>query len=77
MRCGRETGHVDADLGDDALGGSFPDARDRVEAVTGCYERGDHAVNLDVERSDCGFEMGDVIEHESQHLGVMVTEPAA
>ena len=35
VRGGREAGHVDADLGDDALGGPFADPGDGVEPVTG------------------------------------------
>ena len=74
---GREPGHVDADLGDDALGGPFADPGDRVEPVTGLAERGDHPVDLDVERGDRRFEVVDVVEDDPQHRGVMVPEPAA
>jgi hypothetical protein len=74
--CGGEPGHVDADLGDDALGGSFAHSGDRVEPVTGLVERGDHPVDFDVEGGDCPFQIVDVVEDHTQHDGVVVVESA-
>ena len=73
---GGKSGHVDADLGDDALGGSFADAGDRVEPVTGLAERGDHPVDFDVEGGDRPFQIVDVVEDDAQHDGVVVIESA-
>ena len=64
---GREPGHVDTDLGDDRLGGPFPDPGDGVEPVTGPFERdtglagvrGEQRVDLVVEASGGGFEVGE------------------
>ena len=73
---GRKPAHVHADLGDDALRCAFADARDRVESVTGCRERGDHPIDFEIKGGDGGFEMGDMIKYDSRHDGVMVSEAA-
>jgi hypothetical protein len=74
---GREPGHVDADLSDDAFGGPFGHPGDRVEPVTGLAEGGDHPVDLDVEGGDRPFQVLDVVEDDTQHHGVVVVEPTA
>src|SRR5829696_1858288 len=74
---GREPGHVDTDLGDDRLGGPFPDPGDGVEPVTGPFQRdtglagvrGEQRVDLVVETSGRGFEMGGVVQAERDGLG--------
>ncbi len=73
---GREAGHVTPISAMMHSAARLPTPGDRVEPVTGCHERGDHPVDLDIERGDRGFEMSDVVEDEAQHRGVMVTEPA-
>ena len=77
MAGGGEHAHVDTDLGDDALGGPFADPGDGVEMVAGLNERGDHLVDAFVEFGDRGFEMGGVIQAQSDEQRVMVPEPAA
>ena len=69
MRGGREAGHVDADLGDDALGGPFPDPGDGVEPVTGLAKGSHHPVDhlALVELGDRRFEVVEVIQDHSQH----------
>src|SRR3954449_12940460 len=82
---GREAGHVGADLGEDALGGPLADARDRDESVTGSSERdtglaGVHAdedVDALIECGDGAFEMGDVVQPQSDQDGVVLAEAAA
>src|SRR4029453_9357109 len=49
---GGEHRHVDADLGNDGLGGPLADPGDGVEAVTGPGERGDDPVDPHVELGD-------------------------
>jgi hypothetical protein len=71
---GREAGHVVADLGDDALGGSFADPGDGVEPVTGPVERDHHPVDLGVERADRPLEVVDVVERDPQDRRVVLTE---
>ena len=73
---GGELGHVDTDLGDDALGRALADTGDRVEPIAGFTERGDHPVDFTVEVGDRRFQVVDVIEDDPQHRGVMLPEPA-
>ena len=83
MRGGGEAGHVDADLGDDALGGPFADPGDGVEAVTGLDEREPISLvvatgrRLVVELGDGRFEVGGVVQAQPDQQGVVVAEPAA
>jgi hypothetical protein len=74
---GREATHVDADLGDDALGCPSADANDRVETVAGLSERRHHSIDLLVESSDGRLEVLDVVERDRQHRGVVLAEAAA
>jgi hypothetical protein len=83
MPGGRETGHVDTDLGDDRLCGPLPDPGDGVEAVTGPLERNaglagvrrEHRIDLVVELGGGGFEVGGVVQAQLDEQGVVVPEP--
>ena len=80
MPGGGEPGHVDADLGDDRLGGPLADPGDGVELVTGLAERGlTHLVDLAVELAssrDGGLEVVGVVQAQPDQQGVVVPEPA-
>jgi hypothetical protein len=60
----REHRHVDADLGDDALGRALASPGDGVQPVTGHGERGDHLVDAAVEGGDRGLQVLEVVEGE-------------
>lgn len=70
----REDRRVDADLGDAALSGPPADARDRVEVVTRRRERGDHPLDLLVERRDRALQLLEVLQGESDEQGMVVGE---
>jgi hypothetical protein len=74
VRGGRELAHVDADLGDDYLGGAFADAGDGHKPAHLVSERGDHPVHLGVEAVDTGAQMIDVGQVHADHQGVVLVE---
>jgi len=67
----REDRHVHPDLGDDALGRPLADPSDRVEVVTGAFERGDHPVDLGAQLVDRVLELLDVRKREPDQQGVV------
>src|SRR4029450_11159010 len=69
---GREHGHVDADLGDDALGGALADPGDGVQPVTGHRERGDPLVDAAVQSGDGAFQVLQVIKGQPDQQSVVV-----
>src|SRR5215213_6394702 len=73
---GREHGHVDADLGDDDLGGAFADPGDGVQPVTGHRERGDHLVDAAVQGGDGAFQVLQVVKGQPDQQRVVVAEAA-
>jgi hypothetical protein len=72
----REPAHVDADLGDDHLGGAFPDPRDRQREGGGLIERGHQLVHRGIELDDHRGEVIDVAQMQTQHHAVMVGQPS-
>ena len=64
MAGGRKDRHVDADLGDDALGRAFADPSDGVQPVTGRGERGDHLVDAAVQGGDGAFQVLQVVKRQ-------------
>ena len=59
---GREPVHVDADLGDDHLGGKGLDARGRAQLFDGGTKGRDIALYLLIDLGDGGFERIDLLE---------------
>src|SRR3990170_5743044 len=72
----REDRHIDPDLGDDALGRPPGHPRDGVEVVTRRRERGDHPLDLLVERRDGALELLEVLQGEPDEQGMVVGEAA-
>jgi hypothetical protein len=76
MGRGREAAHVGADLRDDALGGPLADPGDGVQAIPGLSERGDHPVDLGVQRRDGTLKVLKVVQRQAHQQPVMVAEAA-
>ena len=76
MAGGRKDRHVDADLGDDALGRAFADPSDGVQPVTGRGERGDHLVHTGVEAGDRGLQVLQVPKRQPDQQRMMLPEAA-
>ena len=66
MGRGGETGHVQADLGDDHSGGGGTDTGDVVQAGHRISERGKVGLDLVVKVGDVGVEGVDAGEHLGQ-----------
>jgi hypothetical protein len=81
---GGESGHVHPDLGEDALGRPLADSGDGDQVVTGPFERdaglavmrGEQGVDALIELSDRAFEVGGVLQAQSDQQGVVVAEAA-
>jgi hypothetical protein len=73
---GRKHRHVDADLGDDGLGGAFADPGDGVQPVTSHRERGDHLVHAGVEAGDRGLQVLQVGKRQPDQQPMMLAEAA-
>jgi hypothetical protein len=71
---GREPGHIDADLGDDALGGAGAHPGDGVEMVPGLSERGYHPFYFAVKDGDHGLELLEVVQGQTYQQAVMGAE---
>jgi hypothetical protein len=72
----REDRHVDADLGDQALGRSLGDTGDRVEVVTrrrsrARRNRAHQPVDLGIELGDRALQLLEVLEREADQHGVV------
>src|SRR3954451_23356881 len=82
---GREPGHLDADLGEDALGGPIADSGNGVQPVTGLGERdaglagrgGEQGVDALVQFGDRALQMLDVLQRQPDQQRVVLAEPAA
>jgi hypothetical protein len=68
-----EAVHVDAELGDQLLGGGGPDPGDLIKLGHLDRERGDRLL-LAVEGGDLLAEPVDVVQHHPQNRGVVVGE---
>jgi hypothetical protein len=71
---GGEAAHVDADLGDDDLGGAPTHPGNGDQPPQLLTERADHPVHLEVEALDGGRELVDVVQVHPQHQRVMGAE---
>jgi hypothetical protein len=74
MSRGGEAAHLDADLGDDHLGGAPTHPGNGDQPLQLLTERADHPVDLDVQALDRGRELVDVIQVHPQHQRVMGAE---
>src|SRR5882762_1920379 len=72
-RCG-EAGHLDADLGDDDLGGALTDPRDRLEQRRLLDEREAGLVDAGVQPGDHVGEVVDVLQMQGAHQRVLIRE---
>ena len=77
-RClgGREDAHIDAGLGDQDLGGTLLDARDRHQQITLARETADPLLDLGRELADRFVQKVDVrndLRHDQRVLGVEAT----
>ena len=77
MGGGGEPGHVDADLGDDHLGGPFTDPRDRAQQPQLLGERGEDLLDPVIQPVDHAREVVDLVRVHPGQQGVMVTEPSS
>jgi hypothetical protein len=73
---GREHRHVDADLGDDGLGGALPTPVMVTRPVTGHRERGDPLVHTGVEAGDRGLQVVQVVKGQPDQQPMMLPEAA-
>jgi hypothetical protein len=73
--CGRQDGHVGADLGQDHLGRVSPHPGDALKQDQLGLERGDGGLDPLGDGRDVGFEVVDVGEHALEQKGVVLTEP--
>ena len=73
---GREHAHVDADLGDDHLGGAPLNAGDRAQEFNGLLERGDLLPDRLSQRRDLPIKKIDVLEDRADPHGVEMVKAA-
>ncbi len=76
MRGGGEVAHLDADLGDQLLGGDHPDPGDRIQPLGVAGKRGDHPVDLGGDLVDLGGRCVDAFQHQLAQEAVVVVEVA-
>jgi hypothetical protein len=69
-----EAAHIDADLGDQLLGGGGPDSGDRIKLGHLDRERGDRLLHLGVEGGDLLAVPVDVVQHHPQDRAMVVGE---
>src|SRR3954469_10384655 len=77
MRVGRESTHVDPDLGDDDLCAEVLDARDRHELLDRGAKRPKVCLHLRVERGHSGIESVDLIEMKAQQEAMVLRRATA
>ena len=77
MARGGEAAHVDADLGEDHLGGGAADPTDLIQPVGRRRERDKLLFDPAVQLGDVGAGLVDAAKHRFQQEPVMVTEAAA